>query len=58
VARINPITPIVEIFRYAFLGAGTVSWGTLAYSFLMMIVVFFVGVLLFNRVEQTFMDTV
>ena len=58
VVLVNPITPIVETFRYAFLGAGTVSWGMLGYSFGFMIAVFFMGVVLFNRVEQTFMDTV
>jgi lipopolysaccharide transport system permease protein len=55
---INPITPIVESFRFSFLGAGTVSWLMLGYSFGAMLVVFFIGVVLFNRVEQTFMDTV
>jgi len=58
VVLINPLTPIVETFRYAFLGAGTVSWGMLGYSFGFMVVVFLLGVILFNRVEQTFMDTV
>jgi len=54
----NPMTPIVETFRYAFLGAGTVNVYHLLYSFGFMVVVVFVGVLIFNRVEQTFMDTV
>ena len=58
IALVNPITPIVETFRHAFLGAGTASFGMLGYSFIAMLVVFFIGVLLFNRVEQTFMDTV
>jgi lipopolysaccharide transport system permease protein len=58
VANINPITPIVEAFRHAFIGGGSLSWPMLGYSFVAMIVVFFIGVLLFNRVEQTFMDTV
>jgi lipopolysaccharide transport system permease protein len=54
----NPMTPIVEIFRYAFLGAGTVDMGHLLYSFAFMFVVVFMGSVIFNRVEQTFMDTV
>lgn len=54
----NPMTPIVEAFRYAFLGAGTVDPGHLLYSFGFMLVVVFLGSLIFNRVEQTFMDTV
>ncbi len=54
----NPMTPIVETFRYAFLGAGTVSPGGLLYSAGFMFVTLFIGMLIFNRVEQTFMDTV
>ncbi|MBN1147688.1 MAG: ABC transporter permease [Anaerolineales bacterium] len=54
----NPLTPIVETFRYAFLGAGMVSLANLAYSFGIMLVVLVVGVLMFNRIEATFMDTV
>ena len=55
----NPMTPIVEIFRYAFLGgAGTVNLPDLAYSFGFMLVVVVIGTLIFNRVEATFMDTV
>jgi lipopolysaccharide transport system permease protein len=54
----NPMTPIVEAFRYAFLGAGTVDAGHLLYSFVFMLVVVAAGVVIFNRVEQTFMDTV
>ncbi|MBK9926010.1 MAG: ABC transporter permease [Anaerolineales bacterium] len=54
----NPMTPIVEAFRFAFLGAGTVDTGHLLYSLIFMLVAVFLGTLIFNRVEQTFMDTV
>jgi lipopolysaccharide transport system permease protein len=54
----NPITPIVETFRYAMLGAGTVNWMYLLYSFVFMILTLVVGILLFNKIEQSFMDTV
>ena len=54
----NPMTAIVETFRYAFLGAGTVHPAQLAYSFAFMVVVVLAGTLIFNRVEATFMDTV
>lgn len=54
----NPMTPIVEAFRYAFLGAGSVSTGYLLYSFGFMLTVVFLGSLIFNKVEQTFLDTV
>jgi lipopolysaccharide transport system permease protein len=55
----NPLTPIMETFRYAFLGgAGTVNLSDLAYSFGFMLVVVIIGTVIFNRVEATFMDTV
>jgi lipopolysaccharide transport system permease protein len=53
----NPMTPIVEAFRYAFLGAGTVDLAHLLYSFVFMLAAVFLGTIVFNRVEQTFMDT-
>lgn len=58
IIQANPMTPIVEAFRFAFLGAGTVDVYHLLYSFGFMLVVVFVGSIIFNRVEQTFMDTV
>ncbi|MBP8997144.1 MAG: ABC transporter permease [Anaerolineaceae bacterium] len=57
-ADINPITPIVETFRVGFLGAGEVSWAGLGYSAAFTLVVLFIGVIIFNRVEKTFIDTV
>jgi lipopolysaccharide transport system permease protein len=54
----NPMTPIVEAFRYAFLGAGTVDPVHLLYSFVFMLAAVFFGTVIFNGVEQTFMDTV
>ena len=54
----NPMTPIVETFRYAFLGAGDANIGHLLYSFGFMVVVVIIGSIIFNRIEQTFMDTV
>jgi len=54
----NPLAPIVEAFRYAFLGAGTVSLSSLLYSAGCMLAVLLIGLVLFNRIEQTFMDTV
>ena len=55
---LNPLTPIVEAFKYGFLGAGEFSWGMLGYSFAFMVVLLAVGVVIFNRVQRTFMDTV
>ena len=57
-ADINPISPIIETFRAGFLGAGEVSWLRLVYSFILMLVVLFIGVVIFNRVEKTFIDKV
>ncbi|MDX6709495.1 MAG: lipopolysaccharide transport system permease protein [Blastocatellia bacterium] len=54
----NPMTPIIETFRYAFLGTGTFSWGLLAISAAVTSAILTVGVLMFNHVERTFMDTV
>lgn len=55
----NPMTPVIETFRYALLGQGAeMSFFALGYSFLFMIIIFFFSALLFNKVEKTFMDTV
>lgn len=58
VAQINPMTGIVETYRYAFLGAGTVSVGTLAVSAVTTVVLLLSGILIFSRTERTFIDTV
>lgn len=55
---LNPLTGIVEAFKYGFLGAGEFSWGLLAYSFCFMVVLLTIGIVIFNRVQKTFMDTV
>lgn len=54
----NPMTPVVEIFRFAFLGTSVMSPIYLLYSLAFMFLVLLIGVLIFNRVETTFMDTV
>jgi len=54
----NPITPIVETFRYGFLGEGYFSLWALLYSFIFMVISLFVAVVIFNQVEKNFMDTV
>ena len=55
---LNPVSPIVESFRYAFLVSGSIPWNYLGISVLTTLVVLFAGVVLFSRVEKTFMDTV
>lgn len=54
----NPMTPVVEVFRFAFLGTSGMSPLYLLYSFGFMTLVLVIGVLVFNRVENSFMDTV
>ena len=58
VMSLNPLTGIVEAFKYGFLGEGQFSWGLLGYSFAFMVVLLAVGIIVFNRVQRTFMDTV
>jgi lipopolysaccharide transport system permease protein len=52
------VAPIVELFRHAYLGAGAVDPGMIALSLLIITGILLIGILLFNRVERTFMDTV
>ncbi|MCB9192560.1 MAG: ABC transporter permease [Flavobacteriales bacterium] len=54
----NPISPIIEMFRLGFTGVGTVTAADLAYSAGFTGVVLLIGIMLFHRVERTFMDTV
>ena len=54
----NPVTSIIETFKYAFLGVGEFSWLYLGYSTLFTIILFMIGLVIFHRVEKSFMDTV
>ena len=55
---INPLTSIFKAFKYGMLGIGQFSWGGLGYSFGFMVVLLLVGVVVFNKVQRSFMDTV
>ena len=55
---INPVTAPVEVFRYAVLGQGTIMPGALALSWGITFAVLLFGIIIFNKVEKTFMDTV
>lgn len=55
---LNPVAPIVESYRYAFLGSGTFEWQFLLISLAVTAVLLFWGVLVFNKVEKNFIDTV
>ena len=56
--QLNPMTSIIETFKYGALGVGVFSWGALLYSAIFMVVLLFVGIIIFNRIEKSFMDTV
>lgn len=58
IIMLNPMSSIVEAFRYAFLGAGSLSPGYLVYSGGITVLVLAVGIIIFSKVEKTFIDTV
>ena len=56
---LNPVTPIIETFKYGFLGCGEfIGWRWLIYSFVFMTLLLGVGIVIFNKVQKSFMDTV
>lgn len=55
---LNPVTPGMIVFRHAFLGIGTIPYKAWGISWIVTILVLAMGVVIFNRVEKTFMDTV
>ena len=55
---INPLSPLFECFRYAYLGTGSFTIESLVISTIIIILILIVGTVIFNRVEKTFMDTV
>ncbi len=55
---INPVTPVINMLRYAFLGIGELQLEYYMMSWVVTIGVVFVGIIMFNRVEKNFMDTV
>lgn len=54
----NPLTSIIEIFKFGFLGEGTFSWWYLGYSFLFTLVIMLWGMVTFNKVQRSFMDVI
>ncbi len=55
---INPMTSIIETFKHAFIGKGTFELNQLGISFLLITIILFLGIIIFNRTEKNFMDTV
>lgn len=58
VAKVNPIAPVAEAFRYALFGKGTFTAADLLYSFCFMLAVLVIGIISFNKIEKSFADTV
>lgn len=59
IMRLNPVTPVLETFKYGALGAGEfIGWGWLLYSLAFLCALLFLGVLVFNKTQKSFMDTV
>lgn len=58
VMQLNPLTGIVEFFKYGMLGVGNHEWWMLGYSFAFMVVLLGMGIIVFNKVQKSFMDTV
>jgi lipopolysaccharide transport system permease protein len=58
VIKLNPMTGIIEAFRYAFLGRGGFSWGVLGYDAVCLAFLLFLGILIFNSVERSFVDSI
>jgi len=52
------MTPLIETFRFAFTGAGTVDVWHLVYSAVVAVLLLFVAMVIFNQIEKNFMDTV
>lgn len=55
---LNPMTPIIEAFKYGAYGAGEFSWASLGYSFACMVVLMGIGVVMFTRKQKAFIDTI
>jgi lipopolysaccharide transport system permease protein len=58
IVQANPLTPLIESFRLGFVGKGTFEWELWIYSLVFMIVILGLGIIIFNKVEKDFMDTV
>lgn len=54
----NPLTSILETFKYGFTGVGVFSWAYLVYSVVFTVIILFMGIIVFNRVQKNFMDVI
>jgi lipopolysaccharide transport system permease protein len=58
IALLNPMSPIIEGMRLGLLGKGDLTTGTFIYTVVVVLVVLTMGIIIFNKVEKTFVDTV
>ncbi len=58
IMELNPMTGIIEAFRYGFLGKGEFTVFSLGYSLVVTIIILFIGILIFNKTEKNFVDTI
>lgn len=58
IIKFNPVTAVIETLRYGFLGKGNFSWELLGYSAGVTAAILFVGIIIFNKVERSFVDTI
>jgi lipopolysaccharide transport system permease protein len=55
---LNPMTGIIECFRFAFLGQGQLTWNTIGYSIIFTLISLILGIIIFNKTEKTVIDTI
>ncbi|WP_309640379.1 ABC transporter permease [Flavobacterium sp.] len=58
IIELNPMTGIIEAFRYAFLGKGEFTVWSISYSVIVTLIVLFLGIIIFNKTEKNFVDTI
>ena len=58
IVELNPMTGIIEAFRYAFLGKGEFTSGSIGYSIVVTLIILFLGIIIFNKTEKNFVDTI
>ena len=58
IMQLNPMTALIETFKYGAFGAGEFSWSALAYSIGFMLLLLLLGIAMFNRKQKSFIDTI
>lgn len=58
IIALNPMTGIIEAFRFAFLGRGEFTFWSIGYSMIVTLIVLFFGIIIFNKTEKNFVDTI